>query len=106
MTIKYTVIKSEVAVTLPRKKETTKPLQNFNMYKIQTDPSSNKVFVLLLSYSNMTEYTHAITGFLKRLYCIFYLTMTREKNETKPYRVKLSLSKTRFFILHSSGSTT
>lgn len=44
MTIKYTVIKSEVAVTLPRKKETTKPLQNFNMYKIQTDPSSNKVF--------------------------------------------------------------
>lgn len=103
MTIKYTVIKSEVAVTLPRKKETTKPLQNFNMYKIQTDPSSNKVFVLFLSYSNMIEYTHAITGFL---YCIFYLTMTREKNETKPYRVKLSLSKTRFFILHSSGSTT
>lgn len=88
-------------------KKTTKPLQQLKKDKIQIDASSIELFVLLLSYLNMIEYTHAKTGCLKLLFCVFYLTMTRKKNETKLYRVKLNKSiKKPFFILHSSGLTT
>lgn len=52
----------------------------------------------------MIEYTHAITGCLKLFYCVFYLTMTRKKNETKLYRVKLNKSlKKPFFICIALG---
>lgn len=64
-------------------KKTTKPLQQLKKDKIQIDASSIELFVLLLSYLNMIEYTHAKTGCLKLLFLCILFDNDKEKERNK-----------------------